>query len=102
METHRKRKVEIVVDAAHVESVIAIVEKHGAKGYTVIDEIHGKGHRGLRAGHDIFAKGRNALVIVIASPAIGDAILADAVALLRTRAGIAYASDVDVAREDYF
>ena len=98
-----KKKVEIVVDAAALDAVVAIVESAGAKGYTIVPKASGKGHRGVRAAHDVFEdEAKNALVIVVAPEDVARRILTESLRLLESYAGIAYLTDVEVARGDYF
>jgi nitrogen regulatory protein PII len=100
--THPKKKIEIVIDAIAVPDVIAIVRKSGAKGHTVIPNATGSGPRGKRGRHDIFQEGENAVILVIADETVVLAILESVMTLLESYAGVAFVSDVQVARADHF
>ena len=98
----RKKKVEIVVEAARARAMIEMIEKAGAKGYTVVPDVSGKGHRGVRdEGHlsDVF---RNVLIIVIAAEDIATRIVETSQSLLEHYAGIVVVSDVEVVRDEHF
>ena len=67
---HRKKKVEIIVEAARARAIVEMIEAAGAKGYTVVPNVSGKGNRGVRDdGHltDVF---RNVQIVVIAAEAV--------------------------------
>ncbi|HVL48539.1 MAG TPA: hypothetical protein VM889_08285 [Candidatus Thermoplasmatota archaeon] len=102
MELHTRKKVEIVIDAAARERVLAIIREAGAKGYTIVPRVEGQGHRGLRSGHDIFDPARNVRITTVATQAVAERILRDVLVVLEKHAGIAYLSDVQVAGADYF
>ncbi len=99
---HRRKKLEIVVEALRAREVTAFVEARGATGYTVLPVIEGKGHRGHRTSGDISSVGETVLVVVIAGEEASDRILADAAGLLRDSTAILYVSDVQVVRGDHF
>lgn len=102
MELHKKKKVEIVVEAAISGRVLKMLEDVGARGYTVVPQVSGKGNRGIRGeGHviDVF---RNVLIIVIAAPEVAVRIVEEAQPLLADYAGIVYLTDVEVVRAGHF
>lgn len=99
---HRKLKIEIVVDAAAIDAMTALIERNGAKGYTVVPDVSGKGIRGVRTGHDPFSDAPNAMIIVVASHAVGERIMREALALLESYAGVVYSSEVNVLRDEHF
>lgn len=97
-----RKRLDVVIDAAAVPRVTALAEAAGAKGYTVLPNVTGKGHRGIRRGHDLFAEGENAMVIIIAREEVVAAILRDLAPLLDEHAGVATVADVMVLHGDYF
>ena len=99
---HRKKKVEIVVEAARAKAIVEMIEAAGAKGYTVVPNVSGKGNRGVRDdGHltDVF---RNVQIVVIAAEAIALRIVERSQPLLENYAGIVVVSDVEVLRDEHF
>lgn len=102
MDMHRKKKVEIILESAIAGRMVDMLEQAGARGYTVIPQVSGKGNRGVRGeGHvvDVF---RNVLIIVIASAEVAYRIVEQAQPLLADYAGIIYVSDVEVVRAGHF
>lgn len=102
VQLHPKKKIVIVIDATAVPDVVAIAKRAGAKGHTLIPHATGRGSRGVRGAHDIFDEGQNAIVIVIGENDVVLRILDEAMTLLESYAGVAYVSDVQVARPDHF
>jgi nitrogen regulatory protein PII len=98
----RRKKVEIVIDATALDRVLDIVRQAGARGHTVVPNVGGRGDRGVRAGDDLFGVFQNALVIAIVDDAAADRIVTGVLEVLKTRPGIVYTSDVEIAREDQF
>ncbi|WP_457935434.1 P-II family nitrogen regulator [Mesorhizobium sp. 10J20-29] len=101
-ELYLKKRIEIVIEQIQAEKVIDALEAAGAKGYTIIRKVSGKGNRGIRAGGpfpDIFG---NWMIVAIVSEEVAANILDTADALLEDTAGIVYVSDVQVLRDDHF
>ena len=61
VQLYRKKKIEIVVEAARARAVIEMIEDAGAKGYTVVPQVSGKGNRGIRDGR-VAGAGRGRIV----------------------------------------
>ncbi len=102
MPMYREKKIEMVVDAACVQQLLAMCERIGAKGYTVIHNVSGKGHRGVRGDEgDIFDVFHNVLIIVLAAEHVAGQIVEESQRLLEYYAGTVYVSDVEVVRNDY-
>ncbi len=102
MQMYRKKKIEMVVDAACLPQLLKMCERVGAKGYTVIPNVSGKGNRGIRDSSDIFDIFRNVLIIVIAAEEIATRIVEESQPLLQHYAGIIYTSDIEVVRNEHF
>jgi nitrogen regulatory protein PII len=102
MQLYHKKKVEMVVDAACVPQLLAMCERVGAKGHTLISNVSGKGHRGARSEGDLFDVFRNVLIIIIASDHVAGKIVEGSQKILENYAGIVYVSDVEVVRNDHF
>lgn len=98
----RKKKIEIIVEAARARAIIEMIEKAGAKGYTVVSNVSGKGHRGIRDAADLSDVFRNVLIIVVAAEDIAARIVDASQSLLENYAGIVVVSDVEVIRDEHF
>lgn len=99
---HRKKKVEIIVEAARAPAILKMIEAAGAKGHTVLSEVSGKGNRGVRDDAHLSDVFRNVMIIVIASEAVARRIVAESQPLLEDYAGIVVVSDVEVVRDEHF
>lgn len=102
VQLHRKKKIEIVVEAARARAITEMIEDAGAKGYTVVPDVSGKGNRGLRDEAHLSDVFRNKLIIVIAAEEIAERIVEQSQALLENYAGIVMVSDVEVVRDEHF
>ena len=102
VQLHRKKKIEIVVEAARARAITEMIEDAGAKGYTVVPDVSGKGNRGVRDEAHLSDVFRNKLIIVIAAEEIADRIVEQSQALLENYAGIVVVSDVEVVRDEHF
>lgn len=98
----RKKKIEIIVEAARARAIIEMIEKAGAKGYTVVPSVSGKGHRGVRDSADLSDVFHNVLIIVVAAEDIAARIVDASQSLLEHYAGIVVMSDVEVIRDEHF
>lgn len=102
VQLYRKKKIEIVVEAARARAVIEMIEDAGAKGYTVVPQVSGKGNRGIRDEAHLSDVFRNMLIIVIAAEEIASRIVEQSQALLENYAGIVVVSDVEIVRNEHF
>lgn len=102
VQLYRKKKIEIVVEAARARAVIEMIEEAGAKGYTVVPDVSGKGNRGIRDEAHLSDVFRNMLIIVIAAEEIASRIVEQSQALLENYAGIVVVSDVEIVRNEHF
>lgn len=102
MKLHQKKRVEIVVEATRAHRILEMIESLGATGYTMIPEVSGKGHRGVRDEAHVSDVFRNVLIIVIAKEQLAIRIIEESQKLLTDYAGIVYVSDVWVVRDDHF
>ncbi|MDR4507602.1 MAG: transcriptional regulator [Candidatus Brocadiaceae bacterium] len=60
-----RKKVEIVTDSLDVAEVIALLDEIGVSGYTIINNVEGKGGRGLRIGDGLTDMLRNTYIMVV-------------------------------------
>ena len=88
------KRLEIVVERDQLPMVRAVLDQHST-GYTVIPNVNGFGHHGLREGDIVL------LVTVVTRDHI-DAILDHLVPMLNQRSGVVLITDVQVVRGEYF
>ena len=103
MTLYRKKKVEIVVEAAQARRVLQILTHLHVKGYTVLSSVSGRGSRSsrsqLRESSGVLG---NLLIIVIAAEELAYRIVEACQPLLADDIGIIYLSDVEVVRDERF
>jgi len=99
---YRKKKVEIIVEAIQAPRIIEMIEAEGAKGYTVVTRVSGKGNRGVRNDAHLSEVFSNVLIIVIVTEEIARRIVDKSQPLLENYAGIVAVSDIDVIRDEHF
>jgi len=88
------KRLEIVVERDQLPAVRAVLEQRST-GYTVIPDVTGFGHHGMREGDIIL------LVTVVTRDHI-DPILDHLLPMLNQRSGVVLITDVQVVRGEYF
>ncbi len=103
MEMHRKKRLEIVIEAPIVDRLVALLDKAGVTGYTVTPGLSGRGRDGSwqREGQ-VTATGQMHVVMSIIDPSRVDDLLAEVYPLVARQMGILAVWDVEVVRKDYF
>ena len=102
MQTHPKKKVEVIVEIAFAKRLQDTIEALGAKGYTVIPNLRGKGKWGERAKTGVFGVFETVMIVVVTGEETAHKILEAVRELTKQGIGIAYMSDVEVMREEHF
>jgi len=102
METFVKKKIEIVVEKPLMEQAIDVVDKLGARGYSVLPLIAGRGARDAWSAHDVSGAFDRVMIVVIVDASIADRLVSEAFELLERYNAIIYVSDVAVLRRDHF
>jgi len=60
------KKLEIIVDGEHKGFVTDLLDRAGVKGYTIVNNLSGKGSQGFHEGHLMFNE-EDVLVMIIAA-----------------------------------
>lgn len=102
VDTFPKKKVEVIVEAAFADAVLDAMEREGAKGYTVIPHLRGKGHHGVRRYAGVSGVYENIMIVTICGPDRALRILKAAKEAIGDAVGIVYMSDVEVFRDEHF
>lgn len=102
-ELHEMKKIEIVVGGEQLELVKELLVKLKATGYTIIPNVSGMGHHGVRTGHLMFNETTSLAMVISVVPADRvDAIHAGLSPLLEQHSGVMFVSDVVVGRPQQF
>jgi nitrogen regulatory protein PII len=99
---HARKRIEIVVEAVHAETVTDLLDRLGAPGWTMQPVLAGRGRQGLRRGGDPGGVFDNVLVLCIASEAVAARIADAQDELLGARPAIVSISDCVVLRGERF
>ena len=87
------KRVEIIVSSVELNHVLAEIEACGASGYTVVREIEGKGHRGIRDGADLSDAFRNTMILTACSAEQSKMLVEAIRQILKKRGGVCLVSD---------
>ena len=100
---HPMREIKIVIQGEHLKFVTDLLDRVGATGYTIINNVSGKGHHGLHESH-LFFNDTSSLVIVftVVPDERVEPILVGLSPLLNKYAGTMFVTDVAVSRREYF
>nr|WP_167222160.1 DUF190 domain-containing protein [Pelagibius litoralis]NIA68023.1 DUF190 domain-containing protein [Pelagibius litoralis] len=102
METHHRKKLDIIVEAPLQRRVVALLEEQEVRGYTVMPCLAGKGADGTWQQGEISDAFSMRLIVVIAREEAARRIMEAAHELLRDYSAIITLSDVEVIRADHF
>ncbi len=92
------KRLEIVIDRSYLNRLLNDLESCGIEGYTVLDQVRGKGERGLRESDalaDIFT---NAYILVACSEETAEKAVAAIRPLLKMSGGMCLLSDAQWVR----
>lgn len=100
---HSMKEVRVIVAGEHRPFVTELLDKIQASGYTIIGNISGKGHHGVREAHFMFSEQESQVMIMAVVPAEKvEPILAGLRPLFDRHSGVMFVSDVAVSRREYF
>jgi nitrogen regulatory protein PII len=100
---HPMKEIRVVVSGEHRAFVTELLDKIQASGYTIIGNISGKGHHGLREAHFMFSEQESQVMIMAVVPVDKvEPILAGLRPLFERYSGVMFVSDVAVSRQEYF
>jgi nitrogen regulatory protein PII len=100
---HSMKEIRVIVSGEHRPFVTDLLDKVQATGYTIIGNISGKGHHGLREAHFMFSEQESLVMIMTVVPAEKvEPILAGLRPLFERYSGVMFVSDVTVSRREYF
>lgn len=58
-------KVEIIIDSIEVGNVVKLLDEVGVSGYSIIENVVGKGSRGVRSGYELTELFKNSYIMVV-------------------------------------
>ncbi|GMV49121.1 P-II family nitrogen regulator [Nitrospirales bacterium NOB] len=100
---HAMKEIRVIVSGENRPFVTELLDKVQATGYTIIGNISGKGHHGLREAHFMFSEQESLVMIMTVVPEEKvEPILAGLRPLFDRYSGVMFVSDVTVSRVEYF
>lgn len=101
--THKKKRVEIMIEAPALDRVTQALDRLEATGYTVLPALSGRGTGGSWRRDDAFADAaRIVCVVCITDASRVDDILTAIRDVVQRHIGIVSVGDVEVIRSDHF
>ena len=93
------KKLEIILEGEHKEFATDLLDHAGVKGYTIINNLSGKGSHGFHEGHLMFNED-DVLVMIIAAvpPSLVEPILEGFAPFYQEHSGVVLISDIQVTR----
>ena len=102
MKLYPKIRLDITIEEFQAPELIEVINRAGAKGYSMLRNVSGKGDRGIRGQDSLMGVFGSVIVIVIADAEVAEKIMTEAYAMLEDIAGIIVVSEVMVLRTDHF
>ena len=100
---HPMKEIRVIVSGEHRPFVTELLDKVEATGYTIIGNISGKGHHGLREAHFKLREGGGVVMMTAVVPEEqAEPRLAGPRPLFERHSGVMFVSDVAVSRREYF
>ena len=97
------KEIRIVVEGDQMKFVTDLLDRVGATGYTIINNVSGKGHHGFHEGHLLFNDTSSQLIVFTVVPEDRvEPILAGLTPLFNKHSGAMFVTDVSVSRRDRF
>lgn len=87
------KKLEIILDAVERDGLLKVLDAFGVSGYSVIENVAGKGQRGSRAGYDITGALGNTYVITACAEEQLSGLVEAIRPLLARYGGVCFVSD---------
>ena len=99
---HPMKEIRVIVAGEQRAFVTDLLEEQ-ATGYTVIGNVSGKGHHGVREAHFMFSEQESLVMIMTVVPEEKvEPILAGLRPLFARHSGVMFVVDVAVSRREYF
>ena len=93
------KKLEIILDGEHQEFATDLLDRAGVKGYTIINNVSGKGSHGFHEGHLMFNEDDVLIMIIAAVPEkLVNPILEGFAPFYNEHSGVVFISDIQVTR----
>lgn len=93
------KKLEIILEGAHQEFATDLLDRAGVSGYTIVNNLSGKGRHGFHEGHLMFNEDVVLIMIIVAVPEeLVKPILQGYAPFFSKHSGVVFISDIQVTR----
>jgi len=93
------KKLEIILEGAHQEFATDILDRAGVSGYTIVNNLSGKGRHGFHEGHLMFNEDAVLIMIIVAVPEeLVKPLLQGYAPFFSKHSGVVFISDIQVTR----
>ena len=93
------KKLEIILEGAHQEFATDLLYRAGVSGYTIVNNLSGKGRHGFHEGHLMFNEEAVLIMIIVAVPEeLVKPILEGYAPFFSEHTGVVFISDIQVTR----
>ena len=100
---HPMKEIRVIVAGEHQAFVTELLDRVKASGYTIIGNLSGKGHHGIREAHFMFSEQESLEMIMTVVPEDKvEPILSGLRPLFEKHSGVMFVTDVAVSRQEYF
>ncbi|HET8722307.1 MAG TPA: P-II family nitrogen regulator [Nitrospira sp.] len=100
---HPMKEIRVIVAGEQRAFVTDLLDRVNATGYTIIGNVSGKGHHGVREAHFMFSEQESLEMIMTVVPEEKvQPILAGLRPLFERHSGVMFVADVAVSRQEYF
>lgn len=99
MNFNKLKKLEIILEGEYQEFATDLLDRIGVKGYTIVNNLSGKGSHGFHDGHIMFNDEEVLIMIIAAVPeSLVDPILQGFGPFYNAHSGVVFVSDIQVTR----
>lgn len=100
---HPMKEIRVIVAGEQRAFVTDLLDRVNATGYTIVGNVSGKGHHGVREAHFMFSEQESLEMIMTVVPEEKvEPILAGLRPLFERHSGVMFVADVTVSRQEYF
>jgi len=93
------KKLEIILEGAHQEFATDLLDRAGVSGYTIVNNLSGKGRHGFHEGHLMFNEEAVLIMIIVAVPEeLVKPVLEGYAPFFSEHTGVVFISDIQVTR----
>lgn len=97
------KKLEIILEGEHLEFATDLLDRAGVKGYTIVNQLSGKGSHGFWEGHVMFNEDDVLVMVISAVPeSLVEPIVEGFAPFFDEHSGVIFISDIQVTRRVKF